>query len=406
MANLNAHIQGKKLPEGNFPPRPDYGNEKKKDVRLWANYFEMNLQKPSLVLYLYTMKCEVYPPKGCEVQGGELPVPVGKKLMQVVRCALEAFPFKDIGSNIATDFSQILISSQKLEPGQMETGIFKFWAEHERDEEGIPRPREKAIRFKMILDDSGELDTSKLNKYLASESQGEYEKILPIVQALDIILGHRRKTSLEVAIPKQGKCFPCGTMTAGAKFDLEGPKGYLEGVRGFFASVRATTDRTMVNCNACCGAFYKSGPLVTLFRCFLPDQKYPNHRYTEEQYKKLEKAIEGLRVVSTHLRDENGRPVKSIRTICGLARPYQGPLAAEFHYREKDEKYTVARYWKEKGTSFRRLALGILTTCRIPTHSKYCLSCHQRGQQKPSDSLTSACMRDFRGPNDQDKAQP
>lgn len=173
---------------------------------------------------------------------------------------------------------------------------------------------------------------------------------MPIVQAFDIILDHHGKLSLNIATPKRGKCFP---LDPTEDFRLEGPKGtpgYLRGVRGFFASVRATTDHTLVNCSACCGAFYKPGPLENLFAMFLPSQNA-----THEQQKRLEKAIQGLRVEFSHRKDENGQPIPSIRTIFGLAHPYRGPKKVEFHHKKENRNYTVADYWKKQGIFPRRI---------------------------------------------------
>ena len=347
MGDLLDRIQTIDLNDGLFPSRPDYGDQGvQKNVPLWANYFEMVLRDPKMVLYLYKMNFEAFPPKGSPPPEKAIKVPEGKKLVQVIRCALETSTFKEIQSNIATDFGKMMISCKKLDSNQMQTGQFKFWAENEI-ENGKSNPRKKAIRFQMTLEDSGEIRVSDLLGYLASSTKecGPYERILPIVQALDIILGHYGKLSLNIATPKRSKCFPLEP-TGSEKFKLEGPiatQGYLQGVRGFFASVRATTDRTLVNCNACCGAFYKPGPLESLFAMFITGKK--------SELKDLEKAIQGLRVALTHLKDEKGQPMPSLRTISGLARPYGGPNDVTFYHKKEEKTYTVAEYWKQQGIS-------------------------------------------------------
>lgn len=360
MGDLLAGIQTIDLDDGLFPDRPDYGNQgAQKNVLLWVNYFEMAFRSPKMVLYVYNMAFEAFPPKGSPPPEKEITVPDGKKLMQVVRCALETSTFNEIKSDIATDFGNTLISCKKLGTSQMQTGQFKFWAENEV-EDGKPNPRKKAIRFRMTLTHSRDLCVSDLLSYLASATRtGEaYESISSIIQALDIIVGHYAKLSLDKMTPKRGKVFP-QEPTADEKFKLEGPKstlGYLQGVRGAFASVRATTDRTLVNCNACCGAFYRPGPLEQLFAMFIPN---PNPSLA--QLKKLEKAIQGLRVEFDHLRDENGQPIRSIRTIFGLAHPYGGPKEVKFQHAEDNQEYTVAAYWTKKSTILTGSALEFLT---------------------------------------------
>ncbi len=338
--DLLARVQTAKQDADLFPFRPDRHVKRAWNaVPLWANYFELNFHNPDLVLYLYEMTFEAFPSN--EFPEKEVTVPEGKKLMQVVRCALSTSTFEDTKHEVATDFGRMLISCKKLEDKQKQTGKFKFWAENEQGIEGS-KPRKNAMRFQMTLHDKGQLRLADLTNYLrpGTHSQGTYESILPIVQALDVILGHYGKFSSKIATPKQGKCFPLEPEGSN-KFRIEGPKhfqGYLQGVRGFFASVRATTDRTLVNCNACCGAFYKPGPLEDLFGMFVAkDGNSPVNNV-----KRLEKAIQGIRVELTHL---DGNP---IRTIFGLAHPFGGPKEVEFYHERDERNYTVQEHWQKK----------------------------------------------------------
>ena len=373
MGDLLARIQTTEANDGLFPLRPDYGGPAGVNtVPLWANYFQLNLQKPDLDLYLYEMTLEAIPPNGSPEK--EVTVPEGKKLMQVIRCALRTSTFESIKHDIATDFGRTLISHKKLESKEMKTGKFKFWAENEIENE-VPRPRKTASRFQMTLQDRGKLPLPDLVNYLASNTnrEGEYESILPIVQALDIVLGHYGKFSLKITTPKQGKCFPLDP-TASEVFRLQGPKssqGYLQGVRGFFATVRATTERTLVNCNACCSAFYRPGPLEDLFKMFV----FPNQQSFPADAKRLEKAIQGLRVELTHLKDAENNPIRSIRTIFGLAHPYDGPRNVTFYHKEDEKTYTIADYWAKKGIFLVRSALKILTLYRLRTYSEFRFAC-------------------------------
>lgn len=164
-------IQTRGVDDGLFAIRPDQVDQRvRKTVSLWANYFEMAFKNPNLILYLYQMSFEAFPPKGSPPSEKEIPVPGGKKLMHVIRCALETSTFTDIKSDIATDFSRTLISCKKLENNQMQTGQFKFWAENEIEME-IPKPQKKATRFRMTLEDKGQLRLSDLLNYLASNTK-------------------------------------------------------------------------------------------------------------------------------------------------------------------------------------------------------------------------------------------
>ena len=175
-----------------------------------------------------------------------------------------------VTSDLATDFSKISISCKKPGSDQMQTGRFNFRAENETTLRTNPHP------FQMFLQQKDELCVFDLLDYLASSAQGRglHENIRPIIQALDIILSHRSKLSLDNATPKQGKCLP-QRPDANETFPLQCPLNtlnYLHGNRGFFASVRATTDRTLLNGNACVGALYKESHLDDLFWMFLSNQ--------------------------------------------------------------------------------------------------------------------------------------
>lgn len=350
MGEPMAHVQAIDVHNGLFANRPDYGTSGKQ-VQLSANYFDMAFQKPNLIFHIYEMTFKSFYPQASETPEKELTIPEGKKLVQVVRCALKTSTFVGLGSDIATDFSNKLISCKRLDKRQMDTGRFEFWAENEIVK-GEPKPRKNAIRFQMFLAYTQELHVSDLLAYMASDlrSRVAYEKSLPIIQAFDIILGYRAKFSLEVATPKQGKVFP-QVPVLDERFQLESPRrttGYLQGVFGFFASVRATTDRTLVNCNACCGAFYKPEPLKHLFAMFITNQSYLNR----EQCMRLESTIRGLRVELTHLKDEKNQPIRLIRTIFGLVHPYSGPRQVNFFHEGDKRSYTVAEYWAKQGRSF------------------------------------------------------
>ena len=204
------------------------------------------------------MTFKAFPPKASLGPNEELSVPEGKTLVQVVRYALNSSNTQKVKSDTATDFSKKLIYCKKIGSDQMDTGKFGFRAENETT------LRTNANRFQMFLHQKGELCVSGLLAYLASNGQGRglHENIRPNIQALEIILRHCAKLSLDTATPKQSKCSP-RRPDDDETFPLQGPsstEGYRHGVRGLFTSVRAPTDRTLVNCNACVGAFYKAKP--------------------------------------------------------------------------------------------------------------------------------------------------
>ena len=339
--DASAHIQTVDPQNSLLAIRPDYGNQSPKGSdSLWANYFQMNLTNKLLVLYLYTIYLETFDSDSKPLSEAEKAAPTGKKLVQIIRCGLRTPTFNKVQSDIATNFSNMLTSCRKLGNDQIQTDKFKFWAENEI-RNGIPRPRSNALQYRMTLKQNGELRISDLLDYLASGTQGRgaNENISQIIQALDMILCYRSKLDFSnVATPKKGKCFPIGANTDFFNLTRYGAYSYLQGVRGFFASVRASTDRTLVNCNACCGVFYQPGSLVTLYNSFLPANP------SSYDYKRLQSAIRGLRVQPTQPQDS------PVRTIFGLTRDYEGPRKASFTA-EDGIHYTVEKYWAKKGKS-------------------------------------------------------
>lgn len=107
-------------------------------------------------------------------------------------------------SDIATDFSKLLISCKKLESSQTQTGRFKYWAENET------KSRKKATRFQNTLKDNCQLCVSDLLNSLASRTNRKeaYENTLPIIQVLDIIV---RKVILRNSDAEMWQMFPPGT---------------------------------------------------------------------------------------------------------------------------------------------------------------------------------------------------
>ena len=267
---------------GQFANRPDYGVANNKNpVSLWANYFKMRFLDPDLVLHIYDMSFEAFPPKNFEDSAQSnrvLNVPEGKKLVQVIRCALRTSKFEHVKSKIATDFSKMLISSKRLGSDEMQTGVFSCVAENE------DKPHTGTGRFQMTLKQTREVCLSDLLDDLASNVQEReaHEDSFFIVQALDIVLGHQRKMSSDYATPKQGKCFPLRPSPA-QTFVLRGPRhnvGYLKGVRGFFASVRTTTNSPLGNCNACCGILFQCSLVVQIQpQRITKDLKMPSKAY-------------------------------------------------------------------------------------------------------------------------------
>lgn len=81
-------------------------------------------------------------------------------------------------------------------------------------------------------------------------------------EALNIFLKHYAKSANSLATIGASKTFSIG---AGESVDLGSG---LTALRGFFTSVRAATNRILVNINVSHGAFYQEGQLTKLMEAF------------------------------------------------------------------------------------------------------------------------------------------
>jgi eukaryotic translation initiation factor 2C len=273
--------------DAKFPCRPGYGSKGQKII-LWTNYFEM-IPSPDLLLYRYNVA--VQPPAK------------GKKLSQIVRLLLELPEYDHFRDDIVTDFKSTLVSRRRLSPGATESAI-------EYRAEGEDEPRAHAQTYRLRVEETGTLTVSELTDYLTSTTVNTaYMDKLPVLQALNIFLGHYARSSPAIATIGSSKSF---SLTQSApKWDLGAG---LSALRGFFSSVRVATCRILVNVNVSYGAFYDAIPLDQLI------QKYgPANQFNRA---KLQSFLKRVRVRVIHLREKKnrvGESISRVKTIFGLA---------------------------------------------------------------------------------------
>ncbi|KAL9118826.1 MAG: hypothetical protein Q9187_004617 [Circinaria calcarea] len=276
----------------NFPRRPGYGTRGQKVV-LWTNYFEL-LPAPNLVLYRYHVNV--------------LPAATGRKLTQIIRLLLEAPGYIDFRDDIVTDFKSTLISRRKLSSGEVKT-VIKYRVE------GEDEPRDNALSYTVHVEDTGTLTVAELTGFLTSTNvNAAYSNKLPIIQALNIMVGHYAKSSTAISTIGSSKAFALGQ--GSDRGDLGAG---LIAFRGFFSSVRVAASRILVNINVSHGAFYDPIPLNQLIE-----------KYGREQHFnlfKVESFIKRVRVRTTHLKEKTnrtGQVVPRVKTIFGLATKNDG----------------------------------------------------------------------------------
>ncbi|KAK7736945.1 hypothetical protein SLS53_006700 [Cytospora paraplurivora] len=291
-----------------MPPRPGYGTEGM-PISVYANYIQL-VPKPDLVLYSYDIS-QIRP----EV--------TGKKCTQVIRLMFNEAPeLADYRNDMVTDFRSTLISRKEISMEGNELTINVIYRN-----EGEDDPRENANQYKVTIKYTKTLSVADLLSYLTSTNPSvRYDNKLEMIQALNIFMKHYAKSTNNLATIGASKAF---SMSGNAdKLDLG--RGLIA-LRGFFTSVRAATNRILVNVNVSHGAFYQEGELPRLMEAF-------GLRHDDRAMRTLEKFLKRVRVRTTHLkekRNKKGEVVHRVKATIGLAKKSDG--------RQQDHPPRVAR---------------------------------------------------------------
>ena len=297
-----------------FPPRPAYGTRGTK-VILWANYFELTAPS-NLQLYRYEVKVSE------RSKNKDIPV-VGKKQAQVFRLLLESPPLKPHRSDIVTDFKAFLLSRVKLDTEKVQSLPDRIQYRPEGEDE----PRTNDPIYNITVTEAGSVDVSDLTAYLTSTDPSAAFDKQPILQALNIFLGHYAKNS-----PNHT------TIGANRSFLLDQQQQQthelgagLRAIRGFFSSVRVATARILVNVNINHAAFYKATDLERSMRDF--EAKHGKNKL------RLQAFLKRVRLEVHHIKPKTnkaGIAVPRIKTIFALANRNDGreeahpPRVSEF----------------------------------------------------------------------------
>lgn len=262
------------------PSRPGYGT-KGFQVEMFTNYFSLKIAR-GLVLHRYSITV--------------LPDLKGKRLAQIIDNALGLRQFDALRPGIATDFSAFLVSREKLTQDHLNVSVPMATGLNADD---LRRAKKYAVWFSFV----STFDFSQLNITQASLADQES---LPVVQDLDIVLGHHRKSSQDVASVGKRKAF---SMRPAAQQVSLG--GVLKALQGFFSSVHFCEKGPLVNINVSNSPFWKEGSLVDVVRTLQTDSEIDNT--------KISALLRGVQVQLTCVKDRT-----VLRTISGYATPDDG----------------------------------------------------------------------------------
>lgn len=280
-----------------MPARPGYGTEGQ-PITVYANYVQL-VPPSDLTLYSYDV--------------GEIkPDVVGKKRTQIIRLLINESPeLASYRGDMVTDFKSTLISRTKLDLGGDARNI-----EVTYKSEGEDDPKDRAPKYTISVKHTKTMTVGDLMSFLTSTNPAvQYDSKLEMIQGLNIFLKHWAKSTKNLATIGSSKTF---SMSGNAdKMDLG--RG-LTALRGFFTSVRAATNRILVNVNVSHGAFYEEGKLTALMMAY-------GLHYDTRGLRSLEKFLKRVRVRTTHLKEKKNRKGEVVhrpKTIFGLANKSDG----------------------------------------------------------------------------------
>jgi eukaryotic translation initiation factor 2C len=234
---------------------------------------------------------------------------------------------------VATDYSSIIVTTKKLDLGSTDRKQGKIEVidptlpafQGSNDSAQAQEARNRRIKG-YELSKTGEFSLAELVRSLKAVQSGAwFAGQGDVVQLLNIIIGKVPNDTANVYCLGQNKYYPGINSPLMESVDITGG---LIALRGYYASVRTSSNRILVNLNVASAACYKDGPLIDLV------SKYVNSRgpIGPQDLVRAEAFIRMLRVQTNYLKalDKNGKPkmdaqgrpqtVLGLKSIVGLAR--------------------------------------------------------------------------------------
>ena len=239
------------------------------------------------------------------------------------------------GITWATDFRSIIVTTQKLDLGAsavytnkvelIDDGDSPYPPPRESDPPHVKEARKRRTKH-YDIQYTNTFRLSQLVDSLRSDTPGSFLATRgDIIQILNIIIAKQPNITPNVYSFSQNKFYP----DQHALMEESDLQGGLRALRGYYASVRTSTHRILLNLNVSSAAFYHPIPLRNLMNVFLNSDKVPR---PESELERLESFLRLLRVETKHLkaRDANGKvklggngqpiTLRKSKTIMGFAR--------------------------------------------------------------------------------------
>lgn len=286
----------------------------------------------------------------------------GPKLTQIIRLMLdESNELAGYRHDVVTDFKSTLISRKRF---PINNGTHFIIVKYKAEGEDEPLNQAQVYRIPITLTNTltyGEL----LADFTSTNPTVHYDSKLDMIQSLNIFLNHYAKTNDTLVTVGASKTF---VWNAGNENSVSLGWG-LMAIRGFVTSVRAATNRILVNINVSHGAFYQEGALTSLIRAFMAQ---PGRLATIHE---LQMFVSNLRIRTSHLNEKKNRHGVVIlrqKSILGLAQPYRpGRYAPRLNKPPEVRRFGAGpkdvRFWLREQTNDTEVSVSVtsvgLHTC-------------------------------------------
>lgn len=209
------------------------------------------------------------------------------------------------GHAVATDYNNTLITTKKIVgPGDADLVVsIKYWDVEDR------APGPNFPEYDVTISFGRTIAMQELEAYLQSAPDSpaaNYNKAEAVTALNTIIVKHPHTTTGVFAVGgNRFYCYPVGKQLKDC-FDLGGG---LIAVRGYYASVRTSTSRILVNAHTQTSAFYPPVTARELMRL-----------HGEKDHIALTAFLRRLRVKTSYLRSQDGKTtIEKVKTITGLS---------------------------------------------------------------------------------------
>jgi eukaryotic translation initiation factor 2C len=313
-----------------LPSRPAYGTAGRAIV-LHTNYFELKGVKPDTNLYRYSVA----------FSDNDLSKPKKKRLIEML-LQLPAFA----KMNIASDWAQILVSPEKVPLEGTRPQFTLEWYPRDGDppapasDNDTPKQKEnrKKNTVQIMVEELGTVSLKDLVQDLAQPTSN-YPLKLETIQALNVLMAHGPSSDANITTAGGNKFYPFGNHPQLQIADLGTG---LQALRGYFSSVRTSVNRILVNVNVATGAFYKSGPLLSVMR-----EVSGGPPANDYQYRRLAAFVRKLRIETNYLPDRSskvkgkGATKRKVHVIADLSPFGKNATNVKFTKTETDGRVTT-----------------------------------------------------------------